>query len=417
MGKKMNRRTFLKYSAAVGATTAISGFPAILRSQPKEILIGSIQPVTGVIADLGISDRRTNQLAVDDINARGGIKSLGGAKLKLLLGDCEAKEELGRSEAERLIKEGAVCLTGPFLSGVAIAIGTLCEARGIPFVIDVAAADAVTQKGFKYTFRCFPNQGVLIRNIGDFLGHVVKEKKVNIKRIAVTNAGDLFGRVQGQAFVNYVKGKKLSFDAEIVEHIEYPLGVQDLSAEVAKIKVAKPDILCPVARSGDAKLLLRELYKQRVELMGIVGPGSPGWYEPEFIRDMGNLADFVMDNAPWPNPKSPRYKEINERFGKLYPGKYLDGNSGYGYLAVMVIADALERAKSTKPEAILEALKTTNYKQDVMVGGPVQFTPNGDNTGAATALLQVLKGEVKVVLPKDVAQADFVFPTSPLWKR
>jgi len=124
-----------------------------------------------------------------------------------------------------------------------------------------------------------------------------------------------------------------------------------------------------------------------------------------------------MDNAPWPNPKSPRYKDINDRFAKLYPGKYLDGNSGYGYLAVMVIADALERAKSTKPEAIVEALKATNYKQDIMVGGPVQFTPNGDNAGAATALLQVLKGEVKVVLPKDVAQADYVFPTPPLWKR
>ena len=415
--KKVNRRTFLKYSAAVGATTALSGFPVILRAQPKEILIGSIQPVTGVIADLGISDRRANQLAVDEINASGGIKSLGGAKLKLLLGDCEAKEELGRSEAERLIKEGAVCLTGPFLSGVAIAIGTLCEARGIPFVIDVAAADAVTQRGFKYTFRCFPNQSTLIRNIADFLGQVVKDKKVSIKRIAVTNAGDLFGRTGGQAFVAYVKEKKLSFDAEIVEHIEYPLGVQDLSAEVAKIKAAKPDILCPVARSGDAKLLVQELYKQRVELMGIVGPGSPGWYEPEFIRDMGPLADYVLDNAPWPNVRSPKFKELNERFGKLYAGKYLDGNSGYGYLAVMVIADALERAKSTKPEAIQEALRTMNMKQDIMVGGPVQFTPNGDNMGANTAFLQVQKGEVKVVLPKDTAQADYIFPTPPLWKR
>jgi branched-chain amino acid transport system substrate-binding protein len=105
--------------------------------------------------------------------------------------------------------------------------------------------------------------------------------------------------------VDYVKAKKLSFDTEIVEHIEYPLGVQDLSAEVAKIKAAKPDILFPVARSGDAKLLVRELFKQRVELMGIVGPGSPGWYEPEFIRDMGPLADYVLDNAPWPNPKAP----------------------------------------------------------------------------------------------------------------
>jgi branched-chain amino acid transport system substrate-binding protein len=233
----------------------------------------------------------------------------------------------------------------------------------------------------------------------------------------VTNAGDLFGRVQGQAFVNHVKAKKLCFDAEIVEHIEYPLGVQDLSAEVAKIKAAKPDILCPVARSGDAKLLTRELYKQRVELMGIVGPGSPGWYEPEFIRDIGSLADYVLDNAPWPNVRSPKYKELNERFGKLYPGKYLDGNSGYGYLAVMVIADALERARSTKPEAIQEALRATNMKQDVMVGGPVQFTPNGDNTGANTAFLQVQKGEVKVVLPKEASEADLIFPAPPLWKR
>ena len=417
MKKKMNRRTFLKYSAAVGATTAISGFPTVLRSQPKEILIASIQPVTGVIADLGIADRRTNQLAVDDINARGGIKSMGGAKLKLLLADTEAKEEVARSEAERVITEGAVCLTGPFLSGNAMTIGTLCEQRGIPFVMDVAAADAVTQKGFKYTFRCFPNQSLLIKNIGDYLGQIVKEKKVNIKRIAVTNAGDLFGRVQGQGFVDYVKAKKLSFDAEIVEHIEFPLGVQDLSAEVSKIKAAKPDILCPVARSGDAKLLLREVYKQRVELLGIIGPGSPGWYEPEFIKDMGPLANFVMDNAPWPNPKSPKYKETNERFGKLYPGKYLDGNSGYGYLAVMVIADALERAKSTKPEAIVDALRKTNYKQDIMVGGPVQFTPNGDNANAATALLQVLKGEVKVVLPKEVAETAYVFPQPLLWKR
>jgi branched-chain amino acid transport system substrate-binding protein len=151
--------------------------------------------------------------------------------------------------------------------------------------------------------------------------------------------------------------------------------------------------------------------------MGIVGPGSPGWYEPEFIRDMGPLADYVLDNAPWPNPKSPRFKEINEKFGKLYPGKYLDGNSGYGYLAIMVIADALERAKSTKPEALVEALRTTNYKQDIMVGGPVQFTPNGDNTGANTAFMQIQKGEVKVVMPKEFAQADYIFPAPSLWKR
>src|SRR4030065_1409162 len=140
MRKKMNRRSFLKYSAAVGATTALSGFPAVLRAQPPEIKIASLQPVTGVISDIGISMRRGNQMAVDDINARGGIKSMGGAKIKLLLADYEAKEQVARSEAERVIKEGAVWLGGPFLRGNAMTIATLCEQRGVPFVMVGAAA-------------------------------------------------------------------------------------------------------------------------------------------------------------------------------------------------------------------------------------------------------------------------------------
>jgi len=163
--KRINRRTFLKYSAVLG-TTALSGFPTVLRAQPKEILIGSVQPVTGPLADIGIACRRANQMAVDEINAKGGIKSMGGAKLRLLLGDSEAKEEVGRMEAERLIKEGAVCIVGPFMSGIAMAISTLCEARGIPFVIDIAAADAITQRGYKYTFRCFPTTSTFMMKMG-----------------------------------------------------------------------------------------------------------------------------------------------------------------------------------------------------------------------------------------------------------
>jgi hypothetical protein len=80
---------------------------------------------------------------------------MGGAKLKLLLADTEAKKKIGSFQKRRLIKEGAVCLVGPFLSGNAMTIATLCEQRGVPFVMDVAAADDITRKGFKYTFRCF----------------------------------------------------------------------------------------------------------------------------------------------------------------------------------------------------------------------------------------------------------------------
>jgi branched-chain amino acid transport system substrate-binding protein len=309
---------------------------------------------------------------------------------------------------------------GPFLSGPAMTIATLAEQRNVPFVIDVAAMDAITAKGYKNVFRCFAKTEYFMTSLGRYLDQIIKEKKVTFKRIAVTNAGDAFGRSQGAAFVKYVKDQKLPY--EIVEHVEYPLGVKDLSAEVTKLKAAKPEVLFPVARPGDAKLLIRELYKQRVELLGIISPGSPGWYEPEFVKDMDKLAYYVMDNVPWVNPKAPKFKEADAQFQKLYPGKYLDTNSGYAYLGVLVIADALERAKSTDPNALREALRKTNFKDNPMVGGPVVFDEKGDNINAAAAMVQVLPDpkmddRVKVVLPKDAAQAPYVFPWKQLWDR
>jgi len=416
MKRKMNRRTFLKVSAVAGATTAVSGFPTFLHAQAPEIKIGSIQPVTGVISDIGISMRRGNQLAVDNINAQGGIKSMGGAKLKLLLADTEAKEEVARSEAERLIKEGAVCLVGPFLSGNAMTIATLCEQRGVPFVMDVAAADDITRKGFKYTFRCFAISTNFANNMLLYMSQLMKDKNISKIKGVVTNTGDLFGRVQGATFLKFIKEK--NFPIEVLGHIEYPLGIQDLSAEVSKIKSLKPDVLFPVARPGDAKLMIRELYKQRVELQGIISPGSPGWYEPEFIRDMKALSDYVMDNVPWYNPVGKMYKQVNAEFAKKYPGKYIDTNSGYAYLAVMVIADALERAKSAKPENIVAALKKTYFKQDLMVGGAVTFDQRGDNVNADSAMVQIFEGSIKVVLPQKAAEAKYVYPMpKQLWER
>jgi len=130
--------------------------------------------------------------------------------------------------------------------------------------------------------------------------------------------------------------------------------------------------------------MIRELYKQRWSFRDYQSR-KPGWYEPEFIRDMKALSDYVMDNVPWYNPVGKMYKQVNAEFSKKYPGKYIDTNSGYAYLGVMVIADALERAKSTKPENIVAALRKTYLKQDLMVGGAVTFDQRGDNVNADSA--------------------------------
>ena len=345
---------------------------------------------------------------------------MGGAKLELLLGDSESKPEVGRSEADRLIKEGAAVMTGPFQSGVAMAISTLCEQRQIPFIMDVAALDKITGQGKKYTFRVFITVTGLLNGAVKYLKLVTDMKGVMPKRAVVTNTADPFGKGMSGGFVKFME--KSGLPIQIVERIQYPLGIQDLSAEVARIKAAKPDILFPVSRPGDSIILTRELYKQRVELMGIYGPGSPGYYEPGVIKDLGRLIDYVMVNVPWINPTSPVYQQANAAFEKAYE-KYLDTNSAYAYTGVLVIADILERAASTDPEKIIAATRQTNFTNHPVVGGPIRFDDKGDNTGALTALIQIqpdndLLKRVKIVAPKEFAQSgQIVFPWPQLWER
>ena len=419
--KEMDRRTFIKVTGAVGlGLTATSfGVPTLLRAAPGTIKIGSVQPATGPLAVIGQGQRRGNQLAVDYINAKGGIKSMGGAKLELLLGDSETKATVGRSEADRLIKDGASVLIGAFQSGTGMAIATLAEQRQIPFVMDVAALDVITQKGYKYSFRIFPTVTTFGKTACKYIEQMIKERKVTPKRAVVTNTGDPFGKGQGGNFIKWFK--KSGIPVEIVDHITYPLGIHDLSSEVAKIKAAKPDLLFPVCRPGDSIILTRQLLKQRVPLMGIISPGSPGWYEPKVIKDLGKLVYYVMDNVPWVNTSSPVYQEANALFNKKYGG-YLDTNSGYAYTGILVIADALERAGSADSDKLLASLRKTDLKAQPMVGDAIRFAENGDNINAATAMVQVLPDpdpvkRVKVVLPKSFAQADYVFPAPQMWDR
>ena len=130
---KITRRRFLKVGIATGASTLISGFPIVnSKAAPKEVLFGSIEPASGPVADVGIGNRRAQQLAVDEINAAGGIKSLGGAKVKLLLADSEFKPAVARSQAENLIRQGVAGLIGPFRSEER-RVGKECRSRWSPY--------------------------------------------------------------------------------------------------------------------------------------------------------------------------------------------------------------------------------------------------------------------------------------------
>ena len=150
----VSRRTFM---TATGAAAAVAGFPAVLRAQAREVKVGYLLPVTGPLAFEAALALNGLTLAAEEINAGGGVKSLGGARITLLPGDTQNKVELGNSEASRLIDQGAVAIIGPFSSLVAFSVRQVTEKNRTPFLLLAAVADNLTEGGLKYTFRMQPN--------------------------------------------------------------------------------------------------------------------------------------------------------------------------------------------------------------------------------------------------------------------
>jgi branched-chain amino acid transport system substrate-binding protein len=415
MTRRVGRRTILK--GAVGA--AALGFPAVLRAQAPTVKVGLIHPVTGPLAEDGQACRLGAQLAAEHINAAGGIKSLGGAKLELLLGDTQSRPEVARAEAERLINAGAQVLQGPFSSGDAAAIVPVVQQRRVPFLVDIAAADPITanvaravregQQKVQYVYRNFPTGSSFGRKAVQYFGEIFKEAGVSPRRVVLMHANDLFGQNQARGFV--AAHKATSPPWEIVDVIPWPEPPSDLSTEVARAKSLRPDILAPITRPASAQLLLPELAKQRVEVLGVVSPGSPGLYEAGQLAVLKEHLEHVLDSVPWADFRNPRTQRVAEEYGRRSGGKTFDTNSGYPYDAMHIVADALERAKSVEPDAVVAALRKTRLTGLVMLqSGPAMFDEIGDNPNAVPVMIQVLGQKPVAVWPRELAAAKLVFP-------
>jgi branched-chain amino acid transport system substrate-binding protein len=416
INRHVTRRTFLK-TAVAGA--AVAGCPLPLRAQPKTIKVAAIHCVTGPLAEPGQACRLASQIAVDAVNAAGGIKSMGGAKFELLLGDTQTKADVARAEAERLVNAGAHVLMGTFNSADTAAIVPVAQQRRIPFLVDISAADPITanvakavregQQKTQYVYRNFPTGTLFGQRAVQYFSDIFREAHVSPKRIVLMHANDLFGQNQAKGFQAAHKAANPGWD--IVEVIPWAEPPSDLSTEVSRAKAAKPDIIAPITRPASAQLLLPELVKQRVDIMGVMGPGSPGLYEAGQLAVLKEYLEYVMASNPWPNFKNPRARQLAEEYAKRSNGKTLDTNSGYSYDGIMILADVFERAKSTDPDVVVEALRKTHFANNLMVStGPVVFNELGDNPNAATAMIQILGQKPVVVWPKDVALQKFVFP-------
>ena len=415
----LTRRTLLK-AAVAGA--AVASAPRAARSQPKTFKIGAVHPVTGPLAEPGQACRLGAQLAVETVNAAGGVKGKGGLQLELLTGDTQSKPENGRIEAEKLVNDGAKMLLGSFDSGSTAAMVSVAQQKRVPFLIDIAAADPITanvakavkegQQKVQYVYRNFPTGSSFGRKAVQYFTEIFAEAKVTPKRVALMYCNDLFGVNQSRGFLAAYKAAKPAWTLLEDEVIPWPEPPSDLSTEVSRLKALKPDVIAPITRPASAQLLLPEIRKQRVESLGIVGPGSPGLYEAGQIAALKEDLEYVMASNPWPNFRNPKTQRLAEDYQKRSGGRLFDTNSGYSYDAVFVIADVLERAaKLDDPDAIVDAIQKTTYTAGLMqYGGPIHFNEIGDNPNAIPTMIQVLKAKPVAVWPKEAALQKFVFP-------
>src|SRR6266511_4009406 len=382
-----------KFIAATGAAAAVAGFPAVLKAQAREVKVGYLLPVTGPLAyEAGLALNGLT-LATDEINATGGVKSLGGAKITLLPGDTQNKVELGNSEASRLVDQSAVAIIGPFSSLVAFSVRQVTEKNRTPFLLLAAVADNLTEGGLKYTFRMQPNGKAMATLTVSNMFEMAKNANVPIKRVAMMHEEGNFGTTMG----NHVEAFSKTMGYELVQRIPYNLRSPDLTSELSKIKAARPDLLIISGYYGDSKIIAETAYSN-----------------PKFIAENRELTEHLFDGNYWHNPQSARARAVFDAYQKRF-GSTMSNHSVQGYQVTFVLKDALERAASMDRDRVRDALSKTNLADHILTQDAIRFDDSGEGISATPALIQVQNGKPLVVGPARFAEAKPVFPV-PKWK-
>ncbi|HEX3984948.1 MAG TPA: ABC transporter substrate-binding protein, partial [Acidisoma sp.] len=403
MAARLDRRSFGLGGAAAAALAA--GPARRARAQGASLKIGRLSPVSGFEALIGQHMKQAVAVGLPM------LKDMGYA-IEVVEADTESKPEVARTQAEKLIEDGCHILTGAFDSAQTFAVAQVAEQHGIPFVVNIGTDPAITEQGYKFVFRNFPTAVMLGGQGLALFSTLFKATGTTPKTAVLMHLNDSFGEAMVKGINGY--NDKVGLPFKIVEDIAYSPQTNDLSAEVAKAKAAKADLHMVVTRLNDAMLMVREMVKQKYEPMGIMSPGSPGMYQSQFFSTLGKYADYCITNIPWLDPKQSLARAFDAAYKKAYPNDFAILDDGFTFEGLLVCADAFKRAGSTKPEALVEALKATNIASRVMIGGPITFNEKGQNPPLPSAVVQNLAGKPTVVLPEENAAAKPVFPM-PGW--
>jgi branched-chain amino acid transport system substrate-binding protein len=328
-------------------------------------------------------------------------------------GDTESKVDVARTVAERLINDGAQILVGAFDSGQTAAIAQVAEQRRVPLLINIAAAPAITEQGYKYVFRNFTTAGMIVTDMLLLQKELFEYTKTTPKKVVLMHVNDTYGT----AVLGGIKAlmPKHNMPFPLGDVIAYDPAARDLSVEVAKAKASGADLLWAISRVNDSILITREMVKQRWQPTGVIAAG-PGWYEDQYLQALGAVANDMISTVPWYDPNKAMSKALIAAVQKVYPGRNVATNHAYTFEALLIVADAYKRANTTDASALADALTTTQIVDNVTIG-TVKFNAKGQNESLRCAAAQNRDGRLVVVAPRSSANGEPIWPIRPWDKK
>lgn len=415
------RRSLSRFKFPILALTAGALLASPAAAQ-ETIKIGALYPLSGAVAKSGEDTLNAVKLAVEIINGQhpelnlpfaktNGLPRLKNAKIELITADHQANPEIGAAEAERMITQGkVVALFGTFLSSVASTVSTVAERNEIPFMTGDSEATPLTERGYKWLFRTTPTSREQARDFFVFLRDLNSKSDQKVKTIAVVHENTLWGQEFGKSMESHFKDFP---EFQLVVDIGYQQGTTDVTSEVQRLISLNPDVVVHASYDAEA-ILFAKTYKQfNFKPKGILAIGA-AFSSSAFRNALKSDANYFLVREHWALDLADRNPLIGE-VGKLYQAKYnkaMDGAPARAFQAMMVLADAINRAGSTKPEAIQKALQETDMPPSslIMPWEGVKFDAKGQNTKTRGIFVQTINEAPSTVWPFDMARTKLVWP-------
>ena len=396
VGRQHGRREFLKKSAGTVAAGALAALGMPRRSAAADTVnIGGLYPVTGSFAQIGQECVNAAKLAVQMVNDAGGIKSLGGAKLNLILSDVQSDTTVTRTETDRLISGyNLSAIHGCYASALTLIASEVAERAKVPLLTG-SSSDLLNQ-GRHYTFTPFARASQFA------LAQLQMSKLVSDKpKVAVVFENTAFGTATSKGLREQAPGEGV----EIVLFEPYSAGLTDASPLINKVKDSGANMLFPVSYLNDLILIIRAI--KQVGLDIAINGGSGGFVIPDFYKNVGGVAEGLMGVAHWNHDIDANAQKVNAEYQKQF-GHFLFEYAGGLVAQTFMIADALERAASADPQKVRDALAALDVSQGYAAmcpGGKVKFGPDGKNIYAHPVGVQWQHADLATVFPKDDARA------------